>query len=93
MGYRPEDVYINELFGGIAQIDAGVTGVMDVSQIHHSPEHSDAAVAALRETGRHAVFGYFEGWGERSKYPGDAKRLREQHFSSVRPVGQHVHGR
>ena len=82
MGYRPEDVYINELFGGIAQIDAGVTGVMDVSQIHHSPEHSDAAVAALRETGRHAVFGYFEGWGEKSRYPNDAKRLREQHFSS-----------
>jgi 5-methylthioadenosine/S-adenosylhomocysteine deaminase len=44
MVYRPEDVYINELFGGIAQLDAGVTTVMDVSQIHHSPEHSDAAI-------------------------------------------------
>jgi len=82
MAYRPEDVYINELFGGIAQIDAGVTGVMDVSQIHHSPEHSDAAIEALRTTGRRAVFGYFEGWGDKTRYPGDAKRIRERHFSS-----------
>ena len=29
--YRPEDVYINELYGGLAQLDAGVTTVMDVS--------------------------------------------------------------
>src|SRR5579871_476913 len=82
MGYRPQDVYINELFAGIAQIDAGVTAVMDVSQIHHSPEHSDAAIEGLRAAGRRAVFGYFEGWGERAKYPDDAKRIRDQHFSS-----------
>ena len=82
LGYRPQDVYINELFAGIAQIDAGVTAVMDISQIHHSPEHSDAAIEGLRAAGRRAVFGYFEGWGEKAKYPGDAKRIREQHFSS-----------
>ena len=82
MGYRPQDVYINELFAGIAQIDAGVTAVMDISQIHHSPEHSDAAIEGLRAAGRRAVFGYFEGWGEKAKYPGDAKRIRGQHFSS-----------
>ncbi|MFN7010243.1 MAG: amidohydrolase family protein [Allorhizobium sp.] len=80
--YRPEDVYISELFGGIAQIDAGVTTVMDVSQIHHSPEHSDAAIAALRAGGRRAVFGYFEGWGDASKYPGDARRIKTEHFAS-----------
>jgi 5-methylthioadenosine/S-adenosylhomocysteine deaminase len=82
LGYRPQDVYINELFGGVAQIDAGVTAVMDISQIHHSPEHSDAAIEGLRAAGRRAVFGYFEGWGEKAKYPGDAGRIRERHFSS-----------
>ena len=81
-GYRPQDVYINELFGGIAQIDAGVTAVIDVSQIHHSPEHSDAAIEGLEAAGRRAVLGYFEGWGDKTKYPGDAARMREQHFSS-----------
>ncbi|WP_112322957.1 amidohydrolase family protein [Oceanibium sediminis] len=82
MVYRPEDVYINELFGGIAQLDAGVTTVMDVSQIHHSPEHSDAAIEGLRDAGRRGVFGYFEGWGERAKYPTDAARIKAQYFSS-----------
>ncbi len=82
MVYRPQDVYINELFGGVAQIDAGVTAVMDISQIHHSPEHSDAAIEGLRAAGRRAVFGYFEGWGDKAKYPADARRIREQHFSS-----------
>src|SRR5690606_21254839 len=82
MGYTPEDVYINEVFAGISQLDAGVTTVMDVSQIHHSPEHSDSVVQALRDTGRRAVFGYFEGWGERAKYPFDAERLRNEHFAS-----------
>lgn len=80
--YRPEDVYISELFGSISQIDAGVTTVMDVSQIHHSPEHSDAAIKALHDAGRRAVFGYFEGWGEKAQYPSDARRIKAQHFAS-----------
>lgn len=82
MVYTPEDVYINELFGGISQLDAGVTTVMDVSQIHHSPEHSDAAIEGLRDAGRRGVFGYFEGWGDRARYPEDARRIRETHFNS-----------
>lgn len=82
MVYRPQDVYINELFGSIAQLDTGVTTVMDVSQIHHSPEHSDAAIEALRDAGRRSVFGYFEGWGDDARYPEDARRIREEHFSS-----------
>ncbi|WP_163264183.1 amidohydrolase family protein [Chelativorans alearense] len=82
MVYRPEDVYINELFGSIAQLDAGVTTVMDVSQIHHSPEHSDAVVQALKDAGRRSVFGYFEGWGEAARYPDDARRLKSEYFAS-----------
>ena len=53
--YRLHDVYISELFGGLSQLDAGVTTVLDISQIHHSPEHSDAAIEALRDTGRRAM--------------------------------------
>ena len=80
--YRPQDVYINELYGGLAQLDAGVTTVMDVSQIHHSAEHSDAAIEGLRDAGRRGVFGYFEGWWEGKEHPGGARRIREQYFSS-----------
>ena len=80
--YRPEDVYINELVGSLSQLDAGVTTVLDVSQIHHSPQHSDAAVAGLRDAGRRAVLGYFEGHGERLAHPEDARRIRSRYFSS-----------
>jgi cytosine/adenosine deaminase-related metal-dependent hydrolase len=87
--YRPQDVYINELFGGLSQLDDGVTTVHDVSQIHHSPEHSDAAIQALFDTGRRAAFGYFESAGANilgtnpgNKYPIDAPRIKQQWFSS-----------
>jgi cytosine/adenosine deaminase-related metal-dependent hydrolase len=84
--YRPEDVYINELFGGLSQLDDGVTTVHDISQIHHSPQHSDAAVQGLIDAGRRAAFGYFEGagftHGPRYAYPQDAFRIKQQWFSS-----------
>jgi cytosine/adenosine deaminase-related metal-dependent hydrolase len=88
--YRPQDVYINELFGGLSQLDDGVTTVHDVSQIHHTPAHSDAAVQALFDTGRRAAFGYFEGAGEGLvvntpgyAYPQDATRIKNKFFSST----------
>jgi 5-methylthioadenosine/S-adenosylhomocysteine deaminase len=82
--YRPQDVYINELVGGLSQLDDGVTTVHDVSQISHSPQHSDAAIQALIDTGRRAAFGYFESASgvPGNKYPDDAFRIKQQWFSS-----------
>src|SRR5207247_945067 len=82
--YRPEDVYISELFGGLSQLDDGVTTVHDVSQIHHSRDHSDMAIKALFDTGRRAAFGYFESAGgvAGNEYPQDAFRIKEKWFSS-----------
>src|SRR5205809_1883617 len=82
--YRPQDVYISELFGGLAQLDDGVTTVHDISQIHHSPAHSDAAIQALFDTGRRAAFGYFESASgvAGNQYPSDAFRIKKQWFSS-----------
>lgn len=82
MVYRPEDIYIAQLFGGLSQLDAGVTTVLDVSQIHHSPAHSDAVIAGLKDVGRRSVFGYFEGYGPELQYPQDARRLRREYFTS-----------
>src|SRR5262249_21685224 len=88
--YRPQDVYINELYGGLSHADDGVTTVHDVSQIHYSPQHSDAAVQALFDTGRRAAFGYFEGAGQGIlqsppgyAYPQDAYRLHNTFFRST----------
>ena len=84
--YRPQDVYINELFGSLSQLDDGVTTVHDISQIHHTPEHSDAAIQGLMDSGRRAAFGYFEGagftHGPRYMYPDDAVRIKKRWFSS-----------
>src|SRR6267142_2173143 len=89
--YRPQDVYINELFGGLSQLDDGVTTVHDVSQIHYSKEHSDEAIRALFDTGRRAAFGYFEGAGvpivfpppAGYVYPQDAYRIHDKFFRST----------
>ena len=82
--YRPQDVYINELFGSLSALDVGVTTVHDISQIHHSPEHSDAAIKGLADSGRRAAFGYFESAGAvaGNQYPQDARRIKRQYFSS-----------
>src|SRR6266446_433691 len=68
--YRPQDVYINELFGGLSQLDDGVTTVHDISQIHHTPQHSDAAGEGVTVN----TPGY--------AYPQDAFRLAKKWFSS-----------
>ena len=93
--YRPQDVYINELFGGLSQLDDGVTTVLDVSQIHHSAQHSDAAVQALFDTGRRAAFGYFESAGRRSRQRLSDRRLPPQAALVLldRSTRHHGHGR
>ena len=93
--YRPQDVYINELFGGLSQLDDGVTTVHDVSQIHHTPQHSDAAIQALFDTGRRFAFGYFEGAGTNGPnyaYPQDAYRIKQKYFSSTDQLGTMIMG-
>ena len=87
--YRPDDVYISELFGSLSQLDAGVTTSHDISQIHYSKEHSEAAIKGSADSGRRIVFGFFEGaradlqsppdaW-----YPDGATFLRKKYFSSA----------
>jgi cytosine/adenosine deaminase-related metal-dependent hydrolase len=87
--YRPEDVYISELFGSLSQLDVGVTTSHDISQIHYTPQHSDAAIKGSADSGRRIVFGYFEGARldlqgspAGASYPEDARRIKKQYFSS-----------
>ena len=93
--YRPEDVYISELFGSLSSLDAGVTTVHDISQIHHSPAHSDAAIKGLMDSDRRAVFGYFESAGNvrRLTIPGRRAPHPEAVLLLERPARHHDHGR
>jgi 5-methylthioadenosine/S-adenosylhomocysteine deaminase len=56
--YRPEDVYASNLAGALECINAGITTLLDWSHINNTPEHPDAAVHALQESGIRAVYAY-----------------------------------
>jgi 5-methylthioadenosine/S-adenosylhomocysteine deaminase len=56
--YRPQDVYAATLAGAYEALDAGITTLVDFAHIMNTPEHADAALDALAETGIRAVFGH-----------------------------------
>ena len=56
--YTPDDVYAGDLFSAIGAIDSGVTCILDWSHIHNTPEHTDAAIKGLAESGVRAVFAW-----------------------------------
>lgn len=56
--FRAEDVYAANLWGALEALNAGVTTLYDWSHIQLTPEHTDAAIDALRESGARSVFGY-----------------------------------
>lgn len=88
--YRPEDVGIGTLLGAVAALDSGITTLVDWSHVQNSPEHSDAAISALRRSGIRAVFGH--GWplvdpaawmiDSSLPHPHDIERLRREYFCS-----------
>ena len=80
--FEPDDVYAGVLITALSMIDNGTTTIVDISQIAHSPEHSDANIQALRDAGIRAVFAYSRGEGPKARYPDDLIRLRNAYFSS-----------
>lgn len=82
--FTPEDARIGDLVSALGALNAGITTVLDWSHIGNSPEHTDAAIAGLREAGIRAVYAYGSGaGGPRSRYPDDIRRLRAEHFASA----------
>src|SRR5262249_38539350 len=70
------------LMTALAFIDMGTTTIIDLSQISHTPEHSDACIRALQEAGIRAVYGYSRGAGAAMRWPADLGRLQQTYFSS-----------
>jgi 5-methylthioadenosine/S-adenosylhomocysteine deaminase len=81
-----EEVYLGDLIAAFSAMNAGVTTILDWSHINTTPEHSDAVIRALRESGIRAVYGYgpnfFHPNPATNPYPNDIFRLRNQYFSS-----------
>lgn len=82
--FRPEDAYLGNLVSALGAIDAGVTTLLDWSHVQASPEHTDATVQALRDSGLRAVFAYgFPWWGKwEERQPSWFVRAATEHFSS-----------
>ena len=80
--YGVEDAYAGMLASALGMIEMGTTAIVDISQVSHSPEHSDACIRALQEAGIRAVYAYHRGTGPNAQYPHDIKRLQRTYFSS-----------
>ena len=88
--YRPQDAYAGNLVSALGAIDAGVTTLLDWSHIQNTPEHTDAALSALQESGLRSTFAYgtpnldMAAWWHNSslKHPDDVKRVAKRYFSS-----------
>jgi cytosine/adenosine deaminase-related metal-dependent hydrolase len=88
--YRPEDVHLGNLYGGLDAINAGVTTLLDFSHCNNTPDHSDGAVQGLQESGIRAAFcyGFFESspgvsqFGEHKARLRDFHRIADTYFSS-----------
>jgi cytosine/adenosine deaminase-related metal-dependent hydrolase len=73
--FRPEDIYIATLVGALNQVNQGTTTLVDWCHNNPTPDHTDAAVRGLIESGIRAAF--FHGSPKPEPKPG------EPHFSEI----------
>lgn len=73
--FRPDDIYIATLVGALNQINCGTTTLVDWCHNNPTPDHTDAAVSGLIESGIRAAF--FHGSPKPEPKPG------EPHFSEI----------
>lgn len=85
--YTPEDCYLGEYMGSVTNISHGVTTVCDTSQVSSTPQHSDACVQGLMDSGLRAVYAYTQGpgnsvTGPNYAFPQDIRRIKQRYFNS-----------
>jgi 5-methylthioadenosine/S-adenosylhomocysteine deaminase len=86
--YRPEDTYAGNLLGTLEALESGITTLLDWCHNLNTPEHTDAALDALLESGARVVFAH--GGGHRHWQPvsdldhpaEDVRRLRRGRLAS-----------
>jgi cytosine/adenosine deaminase-related metal-dependent hydrolase len=73
--FRPDDIYIANLLGALNQINNGATTLVDWCHNNPTPDHTDAAIRGLEESGIRALF--LHGSPKPDPRPG------QKHFSEV----------
>ncbi|MGZ5384162.1 MAG: amidohydrolase family protein, partial [Acidimicrobiia bacterium] len=73
--YTPEDVYASTLIGLLGAAEAGITSVVDWSDIQLDPSYADAALEAHADAGLRTVFVHsVPRWAENQEAVGSAVR-------------------
>ncbi|RZN16685.1 amidohydrolase [Bradyrhizobium sp. Leo121] len=94
--YRPLDTYLSTKLTALASLDAGITTLLDAAHNTRGPEHSDASLDALRDSGiraLHMVGAPMDKQFTDGHLPGDLKRLakRWNHAYGLVQVGYFGH--
>jgi 5-methylthioadenosine/S-adenosylhomocysteine deaminase len=82
--YSADDAYLGTLVSALGALDAGITTVFDWAHIQTSRAHTDATLAALRESGLRTVFGFGPGArdDQGAAWPHDLLRIQKEEFHS-----------
>ncbi len=75
--FEPEDLHIATLVGALNQLNCGTTTLADWCHNNRTPQHNDAAVAALLESGIRAAF--FHGTPKPDPLPGQTPFWEQPH--------------
>jgi cytosine/adenosine deaminase-related metal-dependent hydrolase len=81
--YFASDAYWGVLVTALGLMDMGTTTIVDISQVSHSPEHSNACIEALKDSGIRAVYAYYRGAGPAAQYPQDITRIQRTYFNTT----------
>src|SRR5271156_6464910 len=76
--YRPLDMYLSTKLTAVASLDAGITTIIDACHSSRSPQHTDAALDALDDTGiraLHMVGAAMDKKASAAHLPADLERL------------------
>jgi 5-methylthioadenosine/S-adenosylhomocysteine deaminase len=86
--YTPQDNYLGNLLGALAQLNAGVTTLFDYCHNLNSREQAERSIDGLEDSGIRAVFGYGQGkpYTEAQSASQDRRHSRESvaHFRKGR---------
>jgi cytosine/adenosine deaminase-related metal-dependent hydrolase len=90
--HTPLDIHAGTLWGALQALNAGITSIGDWAHALQSPEHADANLRGLQESGIRGCF-FYGGPGPASDdpnppHPRDARRMRDEHFPDNRANGR-----
>ncbi len=88
--YRPEDVHAANLWGALECLNAGITTLVDWSHIMNTPDHADAAVKGLEDSGIRSVFAFgfpntsIQAWWFGPDWAGSVERINGDEARRIR---------